>query len=310
MLAATVIDAALLHPHRRALFGLAYRMLGSATDADDVVQETFARALDGGGPDEPAALRAWLLRVATRLAIDALRRRRRDGYVGPWLPSPVPTEELVDETADAAARYDLLESASFAWLTALEALSPTLRATFLLAEVFGLSGPEIAAATGTTDGNVRIRLHRARRALAAFDRARLPRGPEAIERAREALQRLGLAVATRDRAALEALLSDDVVSLQDGGGERFAAGRAIVGRDAVIDLHLRLADLGGMPFWVEERSLNGAPAVAARIAVRRPRWPEEAVLTVDLAADGRIARIYTVVAPRKLGRLSFGGAVA
>jgi RNA polymerase sigma-70 factor (ECF subfamily) len=295
MLDCAVTDSDALHSHRRALFGLAYRMLGTASDAEDVVQETFTRALDGGGPSDPTAMRPWLLRVATRLAIDALRRRRRDGYVGPWLPSPVPTDELVVD-GDAGDRYAMLESVSFAWLVALEALAPTLRATFLLSEIFGLSGPEVAAATGTTEGNVRIRLHRARRALAAFDRSRLPRGPEAIARARRALERLGAALASRDQAAVEALFTDDVTAIHDGGGERFAAGRVITGPEAVAAVHLRLAELTGPPVWLEAREVNGTFAVVVRYTPRGPRYPEEALVAVDVAEDGRISALYSVVA--------------
>ena len=143
---------------RRFLFGLCYRMTGSAADADDLVQETFARALarPPARTDEP--WRPWLVRVALNLARDELRRRKRRAYKGPWLPEPVDDAELVEpshEPASTTGRYELLESVSFAFLLALEALTPAQRAVLLLRDVFEYTGAETAEALGLSEANVR-----------------------------------------------------------------------------------------------------------------------------------------------------------
>ena len=170
--------------HRAFLWGLCYRLTGSAADAEDLVQETFVRALSHppARTDEP--WRPWLVRVALNLGRDLLRRRRRRRYVGPWLPSPIETEDVPPSFEPAgdespAARYDLLESVSFAFLLALEALTPAQRAVLLLRDVFDYSVRETARALGFTEANVKTLHLRARRALAAYDRTRRSVGSRA-----------------------------------------------------------------------------------------------------------------------------------
>ena len=134
---------------RRFLIGLCYRMTGSAADAEDVVQETFARALERPPARTDAPWRPWLVRVALNLAKDELRRRKRRGYKGPWLPEPIEDSEWIEpshEPQSTAGRYELLESVSFAFLLALEALSPAQRAVLLLRDVFEYTGAETAEA--------------------------------------------------------------------------------------------------------------------------------------------------------------------
>src|SRR5918999_880258 len=152
---------------RRVLWGMCYRMTGNAADADDLVQETFVRAIERSPRRLDQPLRPWLVRVAMNLSRDHLRARRRRGYKGPWLPSPVPTGEMCEpqETPASyeppappdespAARYDLMESVSFAFLLALEALTPSQRAVLLLRDVFDYSTEESAAALDLTEANV------------------------------------------------------------------------------------------------------------------------------------------------------------
>src|SRR5262249_36432172 len=186
--------ALLFRAERRRLWALAYRLTGSAEDAEDVVQDAFARlvAQDPRSPFDQ--LGPWLVRVATNLGIDALRRRQRRGYAGPWLPSPIetpeadPVEARPDESPDPEARYGLVESATYAFLIALEALGPRQRAVLLLRDVLGHSARETADLVGTTEGSVRVLHLRARRALEEYDKARCIPTPELRERHRAALQ--------------------------------------------------------------------------------------------------------------------------
>jgi len=160
---------------RSFLWGLAYRLTGSAADADDVVQTAFVRALERPPARTDLPWRPWLVRVTANLGRDLLRRRRRRRYEGPWLPSPVatpdepPSAEPADPSPDPLARYALLESVSFAFLLALEALTPQQRAVLLLRDVFDYSTAETAAALAISVANAKQTLVRARRAMAAYD---------------------------------------------------------------------------------------------------------------------------------------------
>ena len=219
---------------RRLLFGLCYRMTGSAADADDIVQETFARALAQPAARGERPWRPWLVRVALNLARDELRRRRRRAYKGPWLPEPVDDADLVEPAHEPAAttgRYELLESVSFAFLLALEALTPAQRAVLLLRDVFEYTSLEAAEALDLSEANARVLLHRARRAMAAYDKARFVPDRAARERSLELLGRFMAAFARQDVAGMEAMLADDVVTLNDTNGRYPAAGVAVTGRN-------------------------------------------------------------------------------
>lgn len=292
--------------HRAALFGLCYRMTGSAADAEDMVQETFRRALERPPPDLEASLRPWLVRVATNLCIDALRRRGRETYFGPWLPAPVETARLLEGLEPGPdARYDLRESATVAFLLALEALDPRQRAVVVLRDVLGLSGPETAEALATSPGNVRVILHRARAALASYDRDRI----ELTEARRAAvagtMRALFAALSSGDVDAAIALLAEDVRSLHDGGGEVIAAVRPLEGRDAVLGFYARVAELTPAPAAVEERDLNGEPGLVVRLPPREGRYAERFVYGVDLDGAGRVREIRAVMASRKLAAVRF-----
>ncbi|HXZ85653.1 MAG TPA: sigma-70 family RNA polymerase sigma factor, partial [Myxococcota bacterium] len=194
---------------RRLLFGLCYRMTGSAADAEDIVQETFARALAHPPPRSDAPWRPWLVRVALNLARDELRRRKRRSYHGPWLPEPVDDAELglgAHEPASTTGRYELVESVSFAFLLALEALSPAQRAVLLLRDVFEYSSAEAAAALELSDANARVLLHRARRAMADYDRTRFVPERAAREQSLALLGRFMALFAQQDVAGMEQLL--------------------------------------------------------------------------------------------------------
>jgi len=277
--------------NRPLLWSIAYRMLGSWADAEDVVQETFVR-WQRTTEQEIASPRAFLVTIVSRLCINQLQsaRARREEYVGQWLPEPVPTSQAGD--LDAALRVD--ESLSTAFLVLLEKLTPAERAVFLLREVFEYEYDEIADIVGQNAINCRQILRRARQHVADC-RPRFTSSPE---------QRSGLAQqfidASRrgDMRGLLDLLSDDVVFYADGGGKAAAIPHPVRGADAVARLLIN-AQRKFVPAGVETRilPLNGQPGVIAYLAEQ----PTSAV-TFGVA-EGRIAAIYLVTNPEKLRAL-------
>jgi RNA polymerase sigma-70 factor (ECF subfamily) len=299
--------AALFNAERRFLWALCYRMTGSAADADDLTQETFLRAIERPPPRTDAPWRPWLVRVAMNLARDLLRRRRRIGQRQPWLPSPIdtadesapPAYELPAESGSPTeGRYELLESVSFAFLLALEALTPGQRAVLLLRDVFDYSVRETADALGMSEPAVKTSHHRARRAMAGYDRARSLPTPDRQAQNGEVLWRFMAALQSDDVPALEALLAEGVRSISEGG-EYAAAHNVVAGRSRVLRLIrglMRHFRAGGFAV----RMCNGFPAVLIDFPRRGPRYAPRGVLRVDLDAEGRIAAIHTVLASRKL----------
>ncbi|MFI7011570.1 RNA polymerase sigma-70 factor [Streptomyces sp. NPDC050145] len=276
--------------HRNLLFTVAYEMLGSAADAEDVLQEVWLR-WSGVDLDTVRDRRAFLVRVTTRQALTRLRtlRRRKESYVGPWLPEPLLT------TPDVAEDVELADSVSMAMLLVLETLGPTERAVFVLREVFGLEYGEIAEAVEKTPAAVRQIAHRARAHVAA----RRPRGTVSPAESREALRAFQRAVETGDLRELLDLIAPDVVLLTDGGGVVRAALRPVVGTEAVLPVLLRIATARLEPVRV-----NGHPA----LAVHRDGLLDAVVaLRLD---DGLITGLYAVRNPEKLGRLERETAVS
>jgi RNA polymerase sigma-70 factor (ECF subfamily) len=290
--------------HRRDLFALAYRITGSASDADDVVQEAFARALERPPADRSLPWKPWLVRVAANLARDELRRRRRRGYRGPWLPEPIEEIELAEpshEPPSTEGRYALLESVSYAFLVALEALTPTQRAVLVLCDVLEYTARETAEALDLSEANSRTTLHRARRALAAYDAQRADCDRELSSRTEATLARFLGCLATGDVAGLESLLADGVVAVNDGGGVYAAARVPVVGRNKVARFH---ASLGrGAPSRFAVRLVNGLPAFVGEYDETRPHFAPRFVMIPILDRSGRIRAIHTLVAPAKLRRI-------
>src|SRR5688500_5354563 len=234
--------------HRSLLFTVAYEMLGSASDAEDVVQETWLRWADVDQAEVHDA-RAYLVRIVTRQALNRLRTqaRRREEYVGQWLPEPLMT------SPDVAADVEFTESLSIAMLTVLETLTPTERAVFVLREVFDTPYDEIAEAVGKSQAAVRQIAHRARDHVAA----RRPRMPVSTSEQQEAVDRFLAAIRSGDLHGLLDVLAPDVVVVADGGGLAPAARRPIQGADRVARLligGLGAADVQVKPIW-----LNGSP---------------------------------------------------
>jgi RNA polymerase sigma-70 factor (ECF subfamily) len=274
--------------HRNLLFTVAYEMLGSAADAEDVVQETWLRWADADRSDvrDP---RAYLVRIVTRQGLNRLRTlsRRREDYVGEWLPEPLLT------SPDVAEDVELAEHASIAMLTVLETLSPTERAVFVLREVFDVPHDEIAEAIGKSPAAVRQTAHRAREHVDA----RRPRMSVSSAEQEAALARFQAAVQTGDLEGLIGVLAPDVKLVSDGGGIAPAAIRPISGPKTVArllagfaaeapDARVRTTWLNGSPaLWIEG---IGGFDTAVSIAVE----------------DGLITRIYSMRNPEKLAALT------
>ena len=274
--------------HRNLLFTVAYEMLGSAADAEDVIQETWLRWAEVDR-DEVRDDRAYLVRIATRLSLNRLRTlaRQRETYVGPWLPEPLLT------TPDVADDLELADSVSTAMLVVLETLTPTERAVFVLREVFDVGYDEIAAAVDKSPAAVRQIAHRARNHV----EARQPR-EQVTTRQREAiLDRFVLAVESGDLQSLMDVLAPDVVLMTDGGGVKQAALRPILGRDKAQRFLEGAATKGGPIDSVHRTLVNGRPALAFVIDGR-----VDTLLTI-LVEDGVVAGLYAVRNPAKLTRL-------
>jgi len=281
--------------HRNLLFTVAYELLGSAADAEDVLQETWLRWV-GVDLDTVRDQRAYLVRVATRQALTRLRTlaRRKESYVGPWLPEPLLT------APDVAEDVELADSVSMAMLLVLETLTPTERAVFVLREVFDLGYDEIAEAVDKSPAAVRQIAHRARAHVAA----RRPRGVASPAETRAALEAFQRAVETGDLQSLLDILAPDVVALSDGGGVKQAMLRPIVGADRVARLFAVGLDMVGAEMSVEPVQVNGCPALIMRL-----NGEIDGVVAVRID-DGFVTGLYYVRNPEKLSRVERETAVS
>lgn len=274
--------------HRNLLFTVAYEMLGSAADAEDVLQETWLRWVDVD-LEQVRDPRAYLVRITTRQSLNRLRsmKRRREAYVGPWLPEPLLT------APDVAEDFELAESVSMALMLVLETLSPTERAVFVLREAFGVGYDEIAAAVDKSPAAVRQIAHRARQHVEA-------RRPQAVvdpAEARAAVRSFQHAIETGDLQGLLDVLAPDVVLVADGGGFKQAALRPITGADKVV--RFLLGSLGKTPGTVTSNPtvVNGNPALAVRLDGEL-----DSIVAAQVVA-GRITSLYFVRNPEKLSRV-------
>ena len=276
--------------HRSLLFTVAYQLLGSAADAEDVVQETWLRwaGMGEAARDEVRDPRAYLVRIVTRQALDRLRKlaRQREDYVGQWLPEPLLT------SPDVADDVELAESVSIAMLTVLETLGPAERAVFVLREVFDVPYDEIAEAVGKSADAVRQIAHRARRHVAA----RRPRMQVSRTEQQRVVQRFLAALTTGDVQGLMDVLAPDVVLVADSGGLVPAIRRPVVGSKRAATLMSGFSRLATDP-QVSTVLINGA--VAARIDLAGEL---DSVVTFVID-NGRITHIHAIRNPTKLGRL-------
>jgi RNA polymerase sigma-70 factor (ECF subfamily) len=292
LIVTAAVDA--FETHRRRLVGLGYRMLGSVTEAEDLVQETYLRWHRAPIDDihEPGA---WLHTTMARLCIDALRTRksRREQYVGPWLPDPWLTSAPEAESAEQTLA--LADDLSVAFLLLLERLGPDERAAFLLHDVFDARYREIATALGKSEAAVRQIVTRARQRV-ADDRARFH---ATTQQQRDLAQRFQSAVLARDEAALVALFKSDATLVSDGGGKARAALRPIFGAGKIVRFFMGVTKSDDPNRFVQEsRWINDAPGFLLREA--------DGAIFASVAlevADGLISAIYLVRNPDKLTRL-------
>ncbi|GAY14875.1 RNA polymerase sigma-70 factor [Mycobacterium sp. shizuoka-1] len=276
---------------RPLLFTIAYEILGSTTEADDVLQDSYLRwaTVDLA---EVRDTKAYLAQLVTRQALNTLRTqsRRREDYVGPWLPEPL----LLDEH-DGASDVVLAESVSMAMLVVLETLTPDERAVFVLREVFGFSHDEIAAAIGKSAVAVRQMAHRAREHVHARRRRFEPLDPQ---RSAQITTAFLTAAATGDLAGLMDMLAPDVVFTSDSAGKVSAARRPVLGAEKVARLLIGLMSRAGSEYRVELASYNSAPAAI----VYRDERPDS-VFMIEVI-DGKIANFYAMRNPDKLAAVT------
>ncbi|MFF9051941.1 RNA polymerase sigma-70 factor [Streptomyces erythrochromogenes] len=278
--------------HRNLLFTVAYEMLGSAADAEDVLQETWLRWVEVD-LEQVHDRRAYLVRITTRQALNRLRAmsRRKEAYVGSWLPEPLLTAPDVAEDAELA------ESVSMALMLVLETLSPTERAVFVLREVFDVGYEEIAAAVDKSAAAVRQIAHRARKHVDA----RRPRQAVSAAQTRAALDSFRSALESGDPRDLLAVLAPDVVLVADGGGIKQAALRPIAGAEKVTRFMvggIGKNDRKDLPMTLAPTVVNGSPALAVHLGGEL-----DGIMTVRVE-DSRITGLYYVRNPEKLARLA------
>src|SRR3954454_1236529 len=278
---------------RPLLFSIAYRMVSSVSEAEDIVQEAYLRhhRAIAEGDTEVREPKAWLSAVTTRLAIDHLRsaRVRRETYVGPWLPEPL----MTDPGPDPSERAELSDSLSIAFLAVLESLSPVERAVYLLREIFGYGYDEVARVVDRSEDNCRQLVTRARRHVEEHR----PRFAVSPERQEELTERFMHAVETGDADALVALLAEDAVAYTDGGGKVRAAPRPVVGREKVARFLTVTVRRGAAetPFTIHTAAINGRPG---RVVVGED-GTVLGVIELDISPSG-IRAVNVVSNPDKL----------
>jgi RNA polymerase sigma-70 factor (ECF subfamily) len=274
--------------HRNLLFTVAYEMLGSAADAEDVLQETWMRwvRVDVGTVRDQ---RAYLVRITTRQALNRLRTmgRRKEEYIGPWLPEPLLT------TPDVAEDAELAESVSMAIMLVLETLSPTERAVFVLREAFDVTYDEIAAAVDKSPAAVRQIAHRARQHVDA----RRPRAVVSASETRAALESFRTAFDTGDLQGLLDVLAPEVILVSDGGGVKRAALRPILGAEKVVRFVVGGVGKTEAAVSSEPIVVNGGPALILRLD-----GEIDGVMALRVE-DARITGLYYVRNPEKLSRV-------
>jgi len=283
--------------HRRRLFGVAYRMLGEVSAAEDVVQDAWLRwdAADRQTIERPAA---WLTTVVSRLALDRLKsaQHQRETYVGPWLPEP-----LVAADDDPADHAELADSLSFAFLHLLERLDPVERAAFLLREVFGHDYVDVAATLDRSEANCRQVVHRAKERLDPDRPARFDPGPDEERRLVDSFLAASM---MGDLDTLRSILTDDVIVWSDGGAKQRAARRPVLGIDRVITFVRSIATRKIAAFTdlqIEHARINGDPGVLII-----GDGEVFSAMAFELRPDG-IASIYTIINTDKLAHLDRPG---
>jgi RNA polymerase sigma-70 factor (ECF subfamily) len=285
--------ASALEPHRTVLTHIAYRMVGTLQDAEDVVQETFLRALAAPPSDLTRDLRPWLVRVAMNLSRDRLRRRKTADYAGAWLPEPLPLGRLGStDAADAAL------DVRYAWMVAVEALTPEQRAVVVLRDVLERDATEAAQVLESTPQAVRALHTRARRALAEH----APVAASTADGDNASFSQLLAALGTGDPEQVRALLRDDARMRADAGGRYAAAGVPLDGAERVSRVLVALGRRLRPADQISVVEVLGRPAIhVRRVGPLPPSWAPANVLIPVFAANGQIAAFYNVLVDEKLG---------
>lgn len=279
------------HSHRPRLLALAYRLLGSRADAEDIVQEAWLRWA-GAAHAEIADPLAWLVTATTRLGLDRLRalKRQRTDYIGPWLPEPLEIALELPAAPDPAQVHALAEDVSLAFLALLEQLAPDERAAFLLKEVFDHDYTQVAALLGHSEANCRQMVHRARKRL----REGRPRFAADAGQHRQLLARFMDASQRGDSEAIQALLHANARHVSDGGGVVTAGIRPLLGAERIGRLYWAIARRGGS-LAARLGTVNGEPAI---LRFDGPRLQSVTTIVVE---HRRIVAVYSVLNPEKLG---------
>jgi RNA polymerase sigma-70 factor (ECF subfamily) len=293
-----VSDAEVFEANMDLMFAVAYRMLGTISDAEDAVQDAWLR-WSAAHREQVTDQRAYLARVVVNTALNRLRavRARREAYVGPWLPEPL----LTETGPDPAERAELAESVSMAMLVVLESLTPDERAVFVLREVFGFSHAEIGAALGRPDAAVRQLAHRAREHV----QARRPRFDVDWDQQRAVTERFLAAAAGGDIEGLMSVLAPNVTLLTDGGGKRKSALRPITGTAKVARFIAGIVTRPYMGVEVSAMRLDAAEINGAPGTLISAGGQPVAVLTMTVA-DGRITALQLLTNPDKLSAVASG----
>lgn len=273
--------------YHRQLFGIAYRMLGSRFDAEDVVQETYLRRHKAQNKNIESE-EAWLVTVATRLAIDRLRllKKERETYIGPWLPDPIATQE----ENSGEENLNFTSSLSLAFLSLLEKLSPVERAAFLLYEVFDFSYAEIAHITGKSEVTCRQMIHRARERVKNEKRRFRSNEAERVS----LIKKFAAAVSSSDKQAIVSLLAEDAVMITDGGGKVEAARKIVEGAHKIANMYYHLAEKAKGVWDYCIVPINGDIGIVPSI------FGQPFAATVFETENEKIIAIYQVMNPDKL----------
>lgn len=290
---------------RRFLWGLAYRMTGSAADADDIAQEALVRLAVKPPADTAQSVMPWLTRVTVNLSKDVLRARKRS-YVGPWLPPPALDEtlEALDFAPSAESQFTKREEALYAYLVALEVLTARERAVTILLDCCDYSIREVASALGITESNVKVLHHRSAKKLSTTRTSRVVRSRD--EPSFAVVERFVAALTMADVALVESLLADGIVLLSDGGGEHHAARVPVVGPSKVAKVYVNVAKQNLLTLASAESHFCVLGGMAAFVLTwRRTDDPDGAsphgnAVLFDVLPDGQIARIYSVSASAKV----------
>ncbi len=291
--------------YKNSLWNLTYRITGNAADSEDIIQETFLRFLKKPPEGNEDELKPWLMRVATNLSIDKLRQRKRRQESQAWLPSPVPDDylETTDpnvQTETPSARYDFEESLSFAFLLAMEALSPSQRVILVLRDVLDLSVKETADLLELSQVNVKVTLHRARKIMEAYDKSRTKDRKKNLGRMKQALESFLALLERRDVPGLQKLLAQDVVLIADGNKEVVALKAPMFGLENVMRLLVRLNEVYSSSTSSSFLTLNGEPAILFERKNVHEGHATRFTLHCQVNENEIIERINFVFAPGKL----------